>query len=220
MQIDNIYTKKNNRLILFFNGWAMDSSIIRDFNIDGYDIIECHDYSELPTKIPDNWNKYSHIYVIAWSMGVWAANQLLCKITVPCTSIAICGTYHPISNNYGIPVDIFNGTTSGLTERSKAKFDLRMCGDKTTLEQFKLNAPKLDIEQSKNELMEIRNQYESNTPEDILWDKAIIGSNDHIFPSENQQKFWETNAKSIVTIDLPHYPFAILNNWKSIIDRI
>ena len=49
----------------------------------------------------------------------------------------------------------------------------------------------------------------------IQWTRAIISSDDHIFPAANQCNYW--NGRCPVTeIIAPHYPFYLWKQWNEL----
>ncbi|RAZ61070.1 pimeloyl-ACP methyl esterase BioG family protein, partial [Campylobacter hyointestinalis] len=69
MKIDLIKDKK--KLILLFLGYSFTPSSVKHLNIDDYGLCVVYDYSDL--KFDYEILKEKEIYLIAWSMGVWAA---------------------------------------------------------------------------------------------------------------------------------------------------
>ena len=128
---------KNNQkhLLLFFAGWGMDETPFLQIHPTNKDWLICYDYRSLEFDAII-LQEYSEITLIAWSMGVWAASQIMKQypsVTLS-QSIAINGTPYPIHETKGITPAIFEGTLQGLNEQSLQKFQRRMCGSK---EKFK-----------------------------------------------------------------------------------
>ena len=93
----------------------------------------------LPTKhlcFPE-MKTYDKITLIGWSFGVWAAEYLSSKTGIkPNVTIAVNGTPIPADDQYGIPLNVFEGTLNNITEENIEKFYLRMFGDKKSIEQI------------------------------------------------------------------------------------
>lgn len=86
----------------------------------------CYDYRSLEfdtTLI----QAYSKISLIAWSMGVWAASQVMKQYpSLPVSqSTAINGTLYPIHETKGITPSVFEGTLQGLNAQTLLKFQLK-----------------------------------------------------------------------------------------------
>ena len=75
---------KNNQkhLLLFFAGWGMDETPFLQIHPTDKDWMICYDYRSLEFDA-DILQEYSEITLIAWSMGVWAASQIMNNIH-PC----------------------------------------------------------------------------------------------------------------------------------------
>ena len=227
--IHNTERRNCKKLILFFAGWGMDEHPFLSLAEAEYDIVVVSNYNDLNpqlshTELP--LNKYNEINIIAWSMGVWVAchtfnhylngtdNISLQNSLNHC--IAINGTPLPISDGYGIPESIFNGTIDTLP-LSIEKFNLRMCGNKTGYNQFKSVEPKRTAEDKKEELIVLKENFTVCNP--LKWTKAVISANDRIFPPQNQLRYWEEYLQRecssvgkpssfiIEEIDAPHYIF-------------
>lgn len=209
--------ESNHKLILFFNGWGMDSSVVSHLKTEDYDVKAfCH-YNHDFSIAEDSFSKYDEIILIAWSMGVWAAARALEGLNIQINrAIAINGTLEPVNDQLGIPEGIFKGTIDHFSERNKQKFDRRMLGSK---DQFlKFNSKKMDRTLD-NQLEELKIIYDLalNTNASISFDKAIIGKEDLIFPVQNQQNAWEGKAE-IEYLDSPHFPFYAFSSWSEILD--
>ena len=135
---------KNNskRLLLFFAGWGMDETPFLQIRPTDTDWMVCYDYRSLEFDT-DLLQKYSEIRLIAWSMGVWVASQLMKQHpSLPIShSIAINGTPYPIHETKGIEPAIFEGTLQGLNEQTLQKFQRRMCGSTAEYKVFQAVAP-------------------------------------------------------------------------------
>ena len=109
---------KNNQkhLLLFFAGWGMDETPFLTIHPVDKDWMICYDYRSLTFDV-GLLETYSQITLIAWSMGVWAASQIMKQYPhLPVSqSIAINGTLYPIHEIKGIAPSIFDGTLQGLS---------------------------------------------------------------------------------------------------------
>ena len=103
MKFNLISKNDNSKVILFFNGWGQDHSIINHLDRSSYDIIAFSDYDDDFTIDESVLQNYSEINVVAWSMGVWACAKALQNTRLKLKrSIAINGTLRPIDDNKGI----------------------------------------------------------------------------------------------------------------------
>lgn len=187
----------NKSLILFFTGWGMDETTL-SITRNNYDTCICFDYTDINfEELP--YKNYQKINVYGWSMGVWAASQVLQKNNLPIQkSIAMNGTMFPIEQEKGIDPVIFQRTIDSLNEKSLSKFNKRMCGNQETFNFFEKKSTHRSIESLKNELISIQSMAQGKTIPAFLWDKAIIGSRDLIFLPQNQIKAWENTQYEIV----------------------
>ena len=99
---------QNNKVIVFFNGWGMDESVVHHLDFSDYDVLMFYDYNNLDTNFDFNsLDKYKNKSLIAWSMGVMVATLFNQKYT---SATAINGTLKPIDNEFGIPQRIYDLT--------------------------------------------------------------------------------------------------------------
>lgn len=207
-----ISQQQNHRLILVYAGWACDFRLFEGLSRPGYDIAVIWDYRDFHL----DWNfttRYDEIFIIAWSLGVFAASVTAQAIERHTTGrIAINGTLFPVDNRLGIPEKIFRGTADGLDERNLTKFYRRICGSRQAYEAFDAHRPHRQVE----ELIEELNGFmEENVflPEPFhRWDLAIISRDDAIFPAPNQWRAWQDVPCTIV--EGAHLP-----DFQKIIDK-
>lgn len=207
-------------LRLYFAGWGTPPSAVAHLSLsDNEDLLICYDYQDL--QLDFDFSAYQHIHLVAWSMGVWVAEQVLPSI--PLTSaIAINGTGKPCDDDFGIPESIFSGTLNQFSESNLQKFQRRMCGNKTLLAQYQqlpLQRSAAEIQAELTALYQAMPSANQSTRPHLPWTKAIIGKQDKIFPAENQRHYWQQYLpdSAIVEIaDLPHYPFATFQTWSAL----
>ena len=193
------------RLLLFFAGWGMDEHPFLQYAPQDSDFMICYDYRTLDFDTSP-LTGYTVIDVVAWSMGVWAASQVLSKGSLAIRRrIAINGTPFPIDEKRGIPPAIFMGTLEGLNEASLRKFQRRMCADGNVFARFQLTAPERSIEELKEELAAVAEQYRILPTGTFAWEQAIIGESDRIFPPTNQRAAWKGISMSNIDGNEAHY---------------
>ena len=134
----------------------MDETPFRHIHPTECDWMICYDYRSLEfdtTLI----QAYSKISLIAWSMGVWAASQVMKQYpSLPVSqSTAINGTLYPIHETKGITPSVFEGTLQGLNAQTLLKFQRRMCGSAADYKAFQTIAPKRPVEELKEELADL-----------------------------------------------------------------
>jgi biotin synthesis protein BioG len=224
MQQQMIYTggaRRNELLILFCNGWSMTPAATEHLSIpQGYDLLHLWDYRNNRADL-SVLSSYKAIWVVAWSMGVWAVEQylsgLLKKLPVK-QNIAIAGTPFPMHNEWGIPEAIFKGTLDLLTDSNRDKFNRRMCGGKSLRHLFEALKQR-STEEIRQELLTVyENQLHLFTPS-YPWSKALIGEKDLIVPAINQKRYWnKAQVPTILLSDGAHYLFSGYNLWEEIIN--
>lgn len=212
MKIEKLIEHEARSLVLFFSGWAASPVQFRELRSKS-DVWVAYDYRDLTVPfVPGN---YKEVYVVAWSMGVWVATQVVRKDFIS-SATAINGTPFPCHDEWGIPRDIFRGTLEKLDEANFARFCRRMCGSSALGKQFeKLNDRR--ISELKEELsflsLEIgRGEQQRSFP----WTRALVSLHDRIFPVDNLRRYWENAGVPIVELDAPHHPFHLWKTWEDI----
>lgn len=187
MKIEFIKRGAATRLILLFAGWSTDTRYYSGCDVDGWDIAVVSDYRDMSMLVLPP--QYDTVYIFAYSLGVWAASQCNLKAAA---RIAVCGSGLPVSDEYGIPVSVYNATADGLTAESLKKFHRRMAGDRATLKRIESILPESpDIETLKEELYAIADyQQKATSAPELKWDKVYIAKQDRIFPEDNLDRYW------------------------------
>ncbi len=195
--------KESKEIIVFFNGWGMDETVVANLNAGNYDILMFYDYNTLETEFDFAiLDKYEKRHLVAWSMGVMTATLFNIKYNA---STAVNGTLKPIDNNFGIPVKIYDLTIRGFNKNGAKKFIRNMFDKEPSHIQIKRS-----LESQKNELSALKN-YKAD--EDFKYSKVLISDNDKIIPVKNQCAYWgkEPNLKS------GHCPFLLFKKWEELL---
>lgn len=194
-------------MILIFAGWSTDSHFYSHVSHEGWDVAVVSGYSDLSfqANILDN---YSTVSVFAWSMGVYVASQVLTNDQVS-LAVAINGTEFPAHDKFGIPVAIFEGTASSLSDRNLAKFRKRMAGKQYESIKESLDSCCYDVDSLRSELDFILDEgrlsdYKAGY---LRWHRVYASTEDHIFPYQSQIKAWQNNPyhPEVITLNSPHY---------------
>ncbi|MFO7867852.1 MAG: DUF452 family protein [Bacteroidales bacterium] len=214
-----LHQKQNNSCILFFNGWGMDEHAVSHMNSDGFDVCIMYDYNPLE-QIPNIFDSYAKLYIVAWSLGVYAAEIALHNSALQFEKkIAINGTGKPIDDTYGIPENIFTATLNTWNEKNRERFNIRMCGGHRQYSESTHHMSTRSIKNQHDELKHIYNTHtQTNAHPHLIWDTAIIGTHDLIFSKENQENYWSKQVNSLI-LPINHYPFNYLKKWRTIIDK-
>ncbi|QLB13578.1 biotin synthesis protein BioG [Bisgaardia hudsonensis] len=214
-------TQDNNGLIIYFAGWGTPTTLISHLALPkNYDLLICYDYQDL--KLDFDFSVYKQIRVVAWSMGVWVANQVLADISTV-SATAINGTGSPCDDDFGIPHTIFLGTLTNLNEINLVKFQRRICGNKDNFNYYqdceKQDLSVRNIENLKSELTALYQEILKTEHSKLLnWSRVIIGKQDKIFPIINQRNYWENKCNEIIFMDIAHYPFNLFSHWSELWD--
>lgn len=154
---------------------------------------------------PSALSGYGTVRLIAWSMGVWVASRVLAGADVRWEKrIAVNGTLTPVDDLTGIPVAVFNGTLDNMSGPVLSKFNRRMCGK--DLACYMSRGPDRSAEELKEELSALKEAVgASGVALSFMWDVAVVGTKDLIFPAENQLRAWDVCAVEAVKVDCAHY---------------
>lgn len=194
------------KLILFFNGWGMDESIVSHLEIP-------INYSLKVINYPYNFDaaslsQYEDIIFIGWSFGSYYLTKYLIENNIKSKKIiSLNGTPETIGKN-GISQGVFDLTLDTLSPDTLQKFYENM-GIDNTFSQAKKN-----FKDIKNELQYFKDNY---IPLKNIFTHAFIGKKDKIIPASRQKKYFEANGTIITEIPCGHYPFSVIKNWDILI---
>ncbi|EDJ90134.1 dithiobiotin synthetase [Haemophilus influenzae R3021] len=205
------YDHQGEHLIVYFAGWGTPLDEVAHLILPtDHDLLICYDYQDL--NLDFDFSAYQQIRVVAWSMGVWAAERALQGIRLK-SATAVNGTGLPCDDNFGIPCAVFKGTLENLTENTRLKFERRMCGDKAEDYQQFPTRPFDEIHQELTALFAMIGQ--DRRTDLIRWTNALIGSQDKIFMPANQHRYW-TPRCTVQETDGGHYLFSRFSHWSAL----
>lgn len=227
MEIEYRQNSGSQTLLIFLAGWGTTPEVVRHYELpEGWDYLSIYDYKGIVEQIATdtfstlNVQHYDHVYLVAWSMGVWAAEILHNYLPNPEIAIAVTGTPLPMHDLYGIPDQIFKGTLEGLSDDNRARFNRRMCGGKRLLsvyESFSARSTK-DL---REELLYVFKYSNDAQGTKYPWTRAVIGERDLIIPPPNQLRYWdEQHVPTQLLIGVGHYPFFEFNSWQELLHNI
>jgi len=204
-------------LLIFFNGWGMDERIGEHLLANSLetgwisDMLICYNYSALQINadVMEQIKRYKQRRLIAWSFGVWAAQQI--ALPQVAQAIAINGTLHPIDAEKGIRAEVFQATLAGWSEDNRHRFNRRMCGSSEALALFTTIASNRSANDQQQELARLQQHVQAANTTAINWEcwsysHAILGGRDLIFPLQQQKAAWAGTPQTIIA-DMPHFPF-------------
>ena len=199
----------------------MDEKPFRHLSYGSHDILMFYDYKDLTidNSVIQEANNYAESFLIAWSMGVWAANIFIKKFSNLKSSIAINGTPFPIHDRFGIPKKVYDLTLNNMSNSVKSTFYKNMFNNDLKFSAFMDNQPQRDVTELKEELAKLRQMVENTQNENIQYfNKVIIGKEDKIISYKNQIRFWNQYPEILkIIIDEPHYVFSKFNSWNEVI---
>ncbi|NMW22335.1 MAG: DUF452 family protein [Chlorobiaceae bacterium] len=212
-------------LLLFFNGWGMDHRIaaylLRESLASDFlpDFLLCYDYRTLESELQfmKEVSCYKSITVIAWSFGVWVAQQT--ELPAIERAIAINGTLHPVDAGLGIPPEVFQATLSAYSEENRHRFNRRMCGTGEALALFSTMQPDRETSDQLEELQRLQEYLLPGKLHEVApwhYNHAIIGGRDLVFPARQQFAAWKGVPQTVIA-DMPHFPFFHFTNLQEIL---
>ena len=203
MRYDLLHTEHAPRLVLFFNGWGMDSERLAKWDLRGCDVLAVSDYSRFG-PLPEMCRAYAACAVVAWSLGVWcAAASGVCAALPPGPRIAVNGTLDPVSATDGIPPEVFDGTLRDwLLPGVREKFFRRISGNSAVFSRR-------TAESQKEELAALKERIAGTGTPQNPFRTVFVGRRDRIFPPAAQRTFWEgVPGVRIIERDWLHDPFG------------
>jgi biotin synthesis protein BioG len=211
--------EKNRHLVVLYGAWGTDENVFIPLCNDEFDFILFYNYSADEALILPEMKIYEKITLIGWSLGVWAAEYLSQKTgIIPDVTIAVNGTPVPANDQYGIPLNVFEGTLNNITEENIEKFYFRMFGDKKTYLTNIDRIPHRTLKSLHDELRWLYNRIMEQKEPGFKWDYAVTSEIDRVFPSENMDGYWGKEKETIhIRLPLPHYFF---HKWESFTDFI
>lgn len=199
-----IIKNKGNKLILFFLGYSFLPSSLGHLKINpDYDLAIVYDYSDLNCDFLNDF-KEKEIYLIAFSMGVWAANLSIKNLNIK-KAVAVNGTPFGIDEKFGISKENFKKTLDNFDFENFKK----LC--------FLSDLKRVNFDFNKDSFFELKNIYKNATIEcknNISWDKVIISKKDLIFPPNACE--WFSCQK--IYLNSPHFVFFKFDNFGEIFE--
>lgn len=214
MQSHWLNKQNNDKLIIFFAGWSFDYKPFEFLNCENFDVLMLYDYNDLKLpKIP----QYKETYLLAWSMGVFAAYQVRAQLPEFDTKLAINGTPFPVDDKFGIPQKPFLLTLRHAKTGLEGKFYQNIFNTNEEFERYMQTPVERSIENRVEELKSLYDKIKlTEKVYEPFYDKAIVSTLDKIIPTKNQLNFWKEKAQ---IIDTGHFPYYNFNSWNEILCR-
>ena len=178
-----------------------------------------YDYSDMQTNPLEYFDflGYTQISVIAYSYGVWALNYVYNQDLLPQvdSSCALCGTFCPIDNEYGVNEKVYEIMMRSLNADTIDKFEKKMAiGSSSPLN---IKSANRKIENLLDELLNIK-IVSKNTwfKKNFDFDKVVLAKKDRIFPYSSQSNFWAAHRNK-VELECGHFPFFEFRDFDEIL---
>ncbi len=192
-------------LIIYILGWGTSPNAV--YPIDhgpGFDVLACCDHKEFHRLEPERFTSYRRIYLFAWSFGVWVAEQSCASLPLY-KAVALNGTPLPVDDRYGMRLRVVRRTVQGMARVGFKPFQDKAFGKDADLPEGPY--PERPVQDLIVELDILAEASQSNTPENIAWNAALIADKDEIFPPAKMWAYWETRGLG-TGFESYHYPFA------------
>ncbi len=219
METSWLHKNGHKNLIVFCNGWGMDSFPFRSLTSAEYDVYMLYDYRQLANH-PDIEvlvDEYEQVHLVSWSMGVWVGQKLFAdKHDLFDRTMAINGTLCPIDDSFGIPEKVFNATLAGFDEGARLKFYKRMCREKINLSLFLARQPQRTLEDQGEELTALKKMVDCSPANTSIYKEIIISESDLIVPTANQFNYWQ--GRLVTPVSGFHFLFNLWQSWDQLLD--
>lgn len=194
------------KLILFFNGWGMDESVVRNIEVPKNYRLKVINF---PYEVDsDIFFKYSEVIWVGWSFGSYYLAKYLLENEMWFENVISINGVPETIGDYGIPIKIFYNTLENLTPEKLIEFYSNM-------------EASIEFSPSNKSFKEIREelQYFSDNYKALrnVFTKAFIGRKDKIIPALRQKRYYTEAGIPIEFLKCGHYPFGIIKSWKEII---
>jgi pimeloyl-[acyl-carrier protein] methyl ester esterase len=214
--------EKNKELIVLYGAWGTDENVFAPLCNDEFDFILFYNYSADEALVLPEMKTYDKITLIGWAFGVWAAEYLFPRTGLkPDLTIAVNGTPIPADDQYGIPINLIEGTLNNITDETIGKFHLRMFGDKKTYETNVARVPHRTLKSLHDELRWLYNRIMEQKEPGFKWNYAVTSKIDRVYPSRQLIDYWsrqkETNH---IIVPFPHYFFHKWDSFNGFIDFV
>ncbi len=209
----------NKKLIVFFAGWSFDEKPFKHLECKDFDVLFVYDYNdfEVPQEF-SQFGQYEQKYLLAWSMGVFAACRLKDMFETFDVKIAINGTVTPVDNEFGIPIRSFELTLKHAQIGLRGKFYQNIFNSETELEKYLETPVERTLENRVSELARLYELVKTETSLDgQFYDCAVVSEFDKIIPPSNQVNSHKKFGVSVKNLQFGHSPFYNFKGWDEII---
>lgn len=208
MQYKQLTVGRSEHLTLFFMGWGFCPAAMRLVWLPDSTAV-VWDYRDMTLDL-DAIHHWQVVDVIAWSEGIWAAEE--CMRLYPEIKwgrlTAVGGTPVPTDEKLGMGMETARRLAQEWDDAGRERFYRVMCGDDEAYDKATQFFSERTLQDQRDELMSILGRAAA-APDarHFVWDHAIVGSQDKVYPYEAQRDYWLSMARSIVIAEMPHWPF-------------
>lgn len=204
----------SSQIVVILAGFAMDEKPFRVMETKDSDYLYLYDYSDLAFGF--DFSKYQKKSVLTFSYGVFILGLLIKEFSHFDKKVCVNGTLKPIDKDFGINPKIFDLTLENLSKDSLLKFYSKMFDNSLDYEYFLENLPNRNIENLKDELLNIKYLAQKYSNIDFNPDKIYISKGDKIFSQKSQDNFWKNMLK--FEIEAGHFQFYKFKSFSEILD--
>ena len=174
------------------------------------DVLMLYDYRSLDDTPLAEVHGRPQLYLLAWSMGVWAAAWLKQHSELFSTlhfhsAIAVGGTLRPVDDQHGIPVQGFADMLRELSVEKAEAFYRSMFDREEEAECFLRHRPQRTCAELGEELGCLHELCRCSMDMPDIFSRRIVTNRDRIFPARNQLRAW--GRQRCHAAALPHFPF-------------
>ena len=87
-----------------------------------------------------------------------------------------------------------------------------MCADSAAFRDFLSRTPRRPLEEVRDELDCIARQYAGQPQPTLMWNEAVVGSNDRIIPPANQLNAWNELGTAAMQTEDAHYEESLFKH--------
>lgn len=217
MRLSWLHRTGKGKILVFCNGWAMDEQPFTFLHAEQYDVLVLYGYNHfsLTDELRNILAGYPERVLMAWSMGVWAGQQLFAGCAdLFGRRIAINGTLCPVDEIRGIPPALCQGTWANWGVDSRVKFYRRMFQSVDDWQRFSAHLPARQPDEQKAELAFLLAKVGCLPSIASIYQQVCISLADRIITSANQLFYWQ--GAPISRLVGGHFPFYAWQSW----DRI
>lgn len=201
-------------LIVFFAGWGCDENQFTNLH-DNKNVLILYNYQNLDLDF--DFSKYTNIYIIGYSAGVFMASILSAKIPNIRKKVALCGNPYLFDETLGISTEkikIFQNINLDNYLDFRRKY---MVYSDEEYEKYNQLQSMRTIESCSNELLALHKIYKKyKSFINPNFDTAIAAENDLIFNLSAQKNFYQNKLRIIK--QAKHHVFFRFESFESILN--